>query len=143
MILHWPIWLKPVTMTAKDIKMKVLAENLTVKTKYADEQGCSVQAAEYVNGGLAIQLHTADGERMLTASVFIEGRSEKLLPFQFYSKDWNENEGVVEWLKKAEIVTGTGYYVKTGFCEAELLELSPKYRKIIDTVMAQGKGEKE
>ena len=26
--------------------MKVLAENLTVKTKYADEQGCSVRAAE-------------------------------------------------------------------------------------------------
>ena len=61
MILHWPIWPKPVIMTAKDIKMKVLAENLTVKTKYADEQGCSVQAAEYVNGGLAIQLHT-EGE---------------------------------------------------------------------------------
>ena len=39
MILLWPIWLKPVTMTANDIKMKVLAENLTVKTKYADEQG--------------------------------------------------------------------------------------------------------
>lgn len=36
MILHWPIWPKPVTMTAKDIKMKVLAENLTIKTKYAD-----------------------------------------------------------------------------------------------------------
>ena len=95
MILHWPTWLKPVTMTAKDIKMKVIAENLTVKTKYADEQGCSVQAAEYVNGCLAIQLHTADGERMLTASVFIEGRSDKLLPFQFYSKDWSDNEGVV------------------------------------------------
>ena len=112
--------------------MKVLAENLTVKTKYADEQGCSVQAAEYVNGGLAIQLYTADGERMLTASVFIEGRSEKLLPFQFYSKDWSENEGVVEWLKQAEIVTDTGRYVQTGFCEAELLELTPKYRKIIE-----------
>ena len=40
MILHWLIWPKPVIMTAKDIKMKVLAENLTVKTKYADEQGC-------------------------------------------------------------------------------------------------------
>ena len=38
MILRWPIWLKPVTMTEKGIKMKVLAENLTVKTKYADEQ---------------------------------------------------------------------------------------------------------
>jgi hypothetical protein len=25
-------------MIAKDIKMKVLAENLTIKTKYADEQ---------------------------------------------------------------------------------------------------------
>lgn len=119
-------------MTAKDIKMKVLAENLTVKTKYADEQGCSVQAAKYVNGGLAIMLRTADGQQMLTASVFIKHHSEKLLPFQFYSKNWSENEGVVELLKKAEIVTGTGRYVKTGFCKAELLELAPKYRRIIE-----------
>ena len=36
MILHWLIWLKPVIMTVKGIKMKVLAENLTIKTKYAD-----------------------------------------------------------------------------------------------------------
>ena len=35
-----------ILQAAKDIKMKVLAENLTVKTKYADEQGCSVRAAE-------------------------------------------------------------------------------------------------
>lgn len=132
MILRWPTWPKPVTMTENGIKMKVLAENLAVKTKYADEHGCSVQAAEYVNGGLAIQLHTEDGERMLTASVFIEGRSDKLLPFQFYSKDWSENEGVVEWLKQSGIATGTGRYVQTGFCEAELLELTAKYRKIIE-----------
>ena len=118
--------------------MKVLAENLNLKTVYADYQNCQVQATQYAAGGLAIQLFAEDGERILTASVFIEGKTEKILPYQFYSKDWSENEGVVEWLKKAEIVTGTGRYVKTGFCEAELLELSPKYRKIIDTAMAQG-----
>ena len=46
MILRWLTWLKPAIMTVKGIKMKVLAENLTIKTKCADEQGCSVRAAE-------------------------------------------------------------------------------------------------
>ena len=112
--------------------MKILAENLNLKTVYADYQACNVQATQYAVGGLAIQIFGEDGERILTASVFIEGKTEKIQPYQFYSKDWSENEGIVAWLKDQGIVTGTGRYVRTGFCESELLELTKDYRAIIE-----------
>ena len=42
MILHWLIWLKPVIMTVKGIKIKVLAENLMIKTKCKDAVECAL-----------------------------------------------------------------------------------------------------
>ena len=58
MILRWPTWLKPVTMTAKDIKMKVLAENLTINTKCADEQ----EARQYSGDDEPMKLIVKPGE---------------------------------------------------------------------------------
>lgn len=134
MIQLWLTQLKPVllTVTTTEVNMKVLAENLNLKTVYADYPNCQVQATQYAAGGLVIQLFAEDGERILTASVFIENWSDKLQPYQFYSKDWSENEGVVEWLKEQEIVTGTGRYVRAGFCDSELLELTKNYRAIVE-----------
>ena len=71
MILRWPIWPKPVIMTVKDIKMKVLAENLTVKTKYADEQVVLFELPSQTKiGVLDARLITA-----LVADHFMKSRS--------------------------------------------------------------------
>ena len=112
--------------------MKIIASNLQVKTKYVNEHGCYLQADKYKLGGLALALHSNCGERLLTASVYIDGATCNLNDFEFYSKDWSENEGIVAWLKKAGIVDGTGCKVRTGFCESERLRLTDKYKRLLE-----------
>jgi cyclopropane fatty-acyl-phospholipid synthase-like methyltransferase len=96
------------------------------RTKHS--QGGRVAWAQYDNGTTAIVIqHPATGERELVATVNLWDPPPP--PFdetEVYLKDWSENEGVVDALVAAGVVTLAGQEWPAGFCKAVLAKLTPE-----------------
>ena len=84
------------------------------ETAYASEAG----------GSKAIYLvDAADGEPVATATVNVEGVSEKLPDREVLIKDYSENEGMLEALARAGLVEDTGRRVRTGYVAVPVARL--------------------
>ncbi len=97
--------------------------------KYAPKKspGCTVEFAQYVEGGLAMTIW--DGpERQATATVNLAPYgSRKLAPDEVWLKGWAENEGLPEALERAGFVILTGETMPAGtFVVAHLAKLTPE-----------------
>jgi hypothetical protein len=89
---------------------------------------CLVRKRQYDNGRLALQLIDAeDGSPIATATVNLPdvplGKNQVLI------KNWSENEGVLEALVAAGVVTPTGQTVRSGFVEVPVCELQPPFQE--------------
>lgn len=75
-------------------------------------------------GARAIYLvDAADGEPVATATVNVEGVSEKLPDREVLIKDYSENEGMLEALARAGLVEDTGRRVRTGYVAVPVARL--------------------
>ena len=75
-------------------------------------------------GATAIYLvDTADGEPVATATVNVEGVSEKLPASEVLIKDYSENEGMMDALIAAGLVRDTGRRVPTGYVTVPVARL--------------------
>ena len=93
----------------------LLAEGLEFESAYCTSPAI-LYAAQYVAGGLALQLVSDDGigEPLATLSVWVEGVSDSLAFNEFVVKSYSENEGVDDWLMEANLAQPTGRYVFFG-----------------------------
>ncbi len=80
------------------------------------------QVGEYRNSQTALVLiDTVDGSPVLTASISVpEIALEKN---ELIIKDYSENEGVLNFLVKNNIVKPLGKYIENGLITAEIVEL--------------------
>lgn len=89
----------------------------TLLTPYGTERDVQIMTADYVQGGLAVQLFT-QGEAYTTLSVWLP-ESADLPEGWFYAKTWSENEGLVEALIGAGVLECDPLHiVRTGFVHA-------------------------
>jgi len=82
---------------------------------------CKAKRGMYPNGNTAIQLFTEDGEPIAKGTVNLY---DKLSKNKAYIKDYSENEGMLESLKEAGIVTEIIGYKQTGFVVVPLCKLN-------------------
>lgn len=82
---------------------------------------CTIAKEEYVNGGIALQLVTSDGEEFTDATIYL--RDVKLSENEVIIKSYSENEGLLEILVAAGIVKETGRVAHSGFITASICEL--------------------
>lgn len=107
------------------IKVKVneaATKPLEVKFK---RWNCVLEFGQYNNDRTAIELvDKKNGEPVLVATVNIP--SEKLADDEIIIKNWSENEGILDVLKNAGIISDTIRKVPTGFVEADVVKLLKK-----------------
>ncbi len=88
------------------------------------EWECELVFGKYHNGATALELIDAeDGQPIAMASVNVAGHSEHLDSDEMFIKDWSENEGMLDTLIKAGVVSPTIFSVPTGFVSAELCKI--------------------
>lgn len=82
---------------------------------------CYIRTGYYVNGNTALQLFSRnDHEPIAVATINLY---EKLPQNQAYIKDYSENEGMLELLIEAGIVTRVIGFKNSGYITAPLCEL--------------------
>jgi len=78
------------------------------------EWDCTITTKKYSNGRTAIELVDAeDGMPIAVATVNLPDVSLK--PDEVFIKDWSENEGIMDVLIKAGIISPTIGATRTGF----------------------------
>lgn len=81
----------------------------------------SIKYANYCNGQNAILLHDAnDGEPYAVASVAID---EPLQPDEVAIKNYSENEGILDTLLSARIVSKPHRFVSSGFVQIPICKM--------------------
>lgn len=94
-------------------------------TKYCS--GGVVGWAQYDTGSTAIVILSPTGERELTATVNLwDPPPPYFNDDECYLKGWGGNEGVIEALVAAGVVTLTGREWPAGYCTAVLARLTPE-----------------
>lgn len=95
---------------------------------------CSVELAKYKNGRLALQLVAAeaDAERGLfkgepIAMATINIPEIALNANEVIIKDYSENEGMLEVLQEAGIVSDPIEFIQTGFVTVPVVALLPEF----------------
>ena len=84
---------------------------------------CTVAFAKYGNGRLAIQLMDAfTGEVIAVASVNLP--DEPMEADEIAIKDYSENEGMLEALMKAKVVSAPLRYVESGWVSIPICHLN-------------------
>lgn len=98
---------------------------LHYKSKYY-EGPVTVELAHYANDRLAIKLTAADAfpEPVATATVNIP--EEPLALNEVLIKDWSENEGMLAWLIREQLVNPPTRMVPAGYCEAACCTIGAK-----------------
>lgn len=103
----------------------MIIKNLNVRFK---EWDCVVFVGVYESGRIALQLFDAkDMEPVATATVNLP--DAPLEEYEVLIKDYSENEGMVDALVKAGLVTDTTKRVPTGFAAASVCQLTPWFKK--------------
>jgi len=88
------------------------------------EWECELEFGKYHNGATSLQLiDSEDGQPIATASVNIVGQSEHLESKEVFIKDWSENEGMLNALIEAGVVSQSICRVSTGFVSADLCKI--------------------
>jgi len=84
---------------------------------------CRVVKEHYEHGGgVCLRLVSTEGEPIATATVNVP---ESNIPQDFVLiKNYSENQGILEILAQANIVTPTPIKVTVGYCQADLCQLN-------------------
>lgn len=80
-----------------------------------------LRRGQYTNGRLALQLDTEDGFPYATLTVNMPEHS--LREGEAYIKDYSENEGMLNWMEKQELVKEVLGYVKSGYVQIPRVKL--------------------
>jgi hypothetical protein len=104
-----------------DSKMTESTKQFTVKFLDFD---CIVETGQYNNGRLAIELYDKeDGEPVTTATINLPMESMKA--DEVAIKNYSENEGIVEALKEAGVITEKVRDVGAGFTIVPVYKVNP------------------
>ena len=80
------------------------------------------------NGNKALQLYSLDGEPILTATANPHPPGDVVPDHLLPVKDWSENEGVVDGLKKAGIIEGEPeLMIPSGFVTIDCYRITAKF----------------
>ena len=83
---------------------------------------CNVKLHKYDDKYTSIKLtDVRDGSPIATASIFVQ--TAQLCPGEVLIKDYSENEGMLNALVKAKIVSDTGRCVQSGFVSIPVCKL--------------------
>lgn len=102
---------------------------------------CLVQKRQYDNGRVALQLvDVEDGSPIAKATVNLP--DVPLGKNQVAIKDWSENEGMLDALVAASVITPTGQMVRSGYVEVPVCELQPPFREVsqVDKLAERSRG---
>lgn len=92
------------------------------KVKFRDRD-CIIRAWKYVNGNLAIELVEAETNEHLTTCTVNVGKIRDALK-AVAVKDYAENEGMLDFLKRIGLVGKTLYTQQSGFVVVPVVELT-------------------
>lgn len=91
---------------------------------------CDLYAGRYYTGGVALQLvERSTGEPWATATVNLPDEADRLGPGEVFIKDYSENAGMMDTLVLAGVVTRAGRYVRSGYVDIEIAQLTPAVTK--------------
>lgn len=96
--------------------------------KYCPAKGCTVEFAQYREGGIAMILWFGDEQQTVATVNLAPYGSRPLDQWEVWLKGWSENEGVPEALERAGFVVLTGETMPTGYVHAQLGILTPAAR---------------
>lgn len=89
--------------------------NMHITTKYIDEEVVVKKSTYEENGRLCLRLQSTDGEALMTVSSNL-GEFE-IANDSIFVKTYSENEGVMEALIEAGVLTEPKGSVSSGFCD--------------------------
>ncbi|QGJ90091.1 hypothetical protein HWC80_gp051 [Mycobacterium phage Indlulamithi] len=95
---------------------------IPMRTKYVREDHALLKSNVYVDGSKMIQVFSAIGEPLLTATVCLEAYGEKPDEGNVFIKTWSENEGVFEALHKAGVIGNAVRMIPVGGHDAQVAE---------------------
>ena len=110
--------------------MKELAARLILDTPFGGKAPVRVLFDRYRQTNYpALVLVSDDGihEPIATATCNLTV-DPPLKPFEFFCKDWSENEGMADWLIEQGIATDTGRSAVSGFVLASIMIFTPEYQ---------------
>lgn len=105
--------------------MRILDDGVAIRTKHVDESCATILLGEYASGVPLIMIESVDGERLCVATTNLEGYGKYPEEGNVFIKDWSENEGVLDALVKAEIISKPVREVPAGFATAYECTLLP------------------
>lgn len=91
---------------------------ITINTKYAGEETVTIRQAQYGDGSIALQLLDETGQPVVVPTVNLEAYNEHPMPGHVFIKNWSENEGVLESLIEAGVISNPVREVPSGFATA-------------------------
>ncbi len=94
------------------------AKPFNMKNAYVDEDMTLMHVGNYGDGTPAILIYDENGEEYAVATVCMAGYGEKPQDGHVFIKTWSENEGVLESLVAAEVVSPPVRWVDAGYCKA-------------------------
>lgn len=84
---------------------------------------CQVIKTKYAQGGaICLRLVSTENEPIATATVNVP--EYKVRSGYLLIKNYSENQGILDALVEAGIVTPTGVTIPVGYCQAELCKLN-------------------
>lgn len=79
-----------------------------LETHYIPERNCLLEWKQYLDGSPALLVSGSNGERLLTATVWVEDFAAELLKSQQIAiKNWGENFGIYQALVELQVIQPT------------------------------------
>ena len=124
--------LQPYKMVCKDALQRLKEGKIPVPRMLPLQEivefrgwSCTLKVGRYANGRIAIQLVDAlDGDPVAVATVNVP--EEHLEEDEVVIKDYSENEGMLNALRKAGIIGGVMRRVQTGYVMSPVVKLNLK-----------------
>lgn len=105
-------------------------DEFTFKTKLMDMPGCRFAPGRYGNGNLALQIY--DGEGPVCTCSVNPGRT--IGPGRLCVKDYSENEGMADFLKKLGIIGERVASHPSGWVHLDEYELTESGKELFEGV---------
>lgn len=102
----------------------------TYESKYGNYENCYFDVGRYAeNDNLAIRIRAEYGEPITTVTI---NPSEDISDDYIFVKDYSENEGMVEWLTKMNIIDPTPKKaVSSGWVSIKAYELTARGKEML------------
>lgn len=109
--------------------MTEIASGLILDTPFGQKLPVRLITMQYTQNHTPALVAVSDDhvrEPVATISCNIPDKSKSLSPGEFFCKDWNENEGMADWLVENKIASRTGRGEVAGFAFAEIMAFTPE-----------------